>query len=203
MIARLIKWSIDNRFLVLMATALLSVWGVHATLSTPLDAIPDLSDTQVIIRTEFPGQAPQVVEDQVTYPLTTTMLSVPGARTVRGYSFFGDSYVYIIFDDKTDLYWARSRVLEYLSQVTGGLPATAKPSLGPDGTGVGWIYEYALVDHSGHYDISQLRALQDWFLKYELKSVPDVAEVASVGFAVAGKRPVTWLRYSRTRERAQ
>jgi len=181
MIARLIKWSIDNRFLVLMATALLSVWGVHATLSTPLDAIPDLSDTQVIIRTEFPGQAPQVVEDQVTYPLTTTMLSVPGARTVRGYSFFGDSYVYIIFDDKTDLYWARSRVLEYLSQVTGGLPATAKPSLGPDGTGVGWIYEYALVDHSGHYDISQLRALQDWFLKYELKSVPDVAEVASVG----------------------
>ncbi|MBL6751844.1 MAG: efflux RND transporter permease subunit [Nevskia sp.] len=181
MIARLINWSIHNRFLVLMGTALLSVWGVHATLSTPLDAIPDLSDTQVIIRTEFPGQAPQVVEDQVTYPLTTTMLSVPGARTVRGYSFFGDSYVYIIFDDKTDLYWARSRVLEYLNQVTGRLPPTAKPTLGPDGTGVGWIYEYALVDHGGHYDISQLRALQDWFLKYELKSVPDVAEVASVG----------------------
>jgi Cu(I)/Ag(I) efflux system membrane protein CusA/SilA len=181
MIARLISWSIHNRFLVLMATALLSVWGVHATLSTPLDAIPDLSDTQVIIRTEFPGQAPQVVEDQVTYPLTTTMLSVPGARTVRGYSFFGDSYVYIIFDDKTDLYWARSRVLEYLNQVTGRLPASAKPSLGPDGTGVGWIYEYALVDHEGHYDTSQLRALQDWFLKYELKSVPNVAEVASVG----------------------
>ena len=181
MIARLIHWSIHNRFLVLMATALLGIWGVHAALNTPLDAIPDLSDTQVIIRTEFPGQAPQVVEDQVTYPLTTTMLSVPGARTVRGYSFFGDSYVYIIFDDKTDLYWARSRVLEYLSQVTGRLPATAKPTLGPDGTGVGWIYEYALVDHSGHYDIAQLRALQDWFLKYELKSVPDVAEVASVG----------------------
>ncbi len=181
MLGALIRWSIQNRFLVLMGTLLLTAWGVHATLSTPLDALPDLSDTQVIIRTEFPGQAPQVVEDQVTYPLTTTMLSVPGARTVRGYSFFGDSYVYIIFDDKTDLYWARSRVLEYLNQVTGRLPPSAKPTLGPDGTGVGWIYEYALVDHSGKYDISQLRALQDWFLKYELKSVPNVAEVASVG----------------------
>ncbi|HZE43507.1 MAG TPA: efflux RND transporter permease subunit [Steroidobacteraceae bacterium] len=181
MLASLIRWSIQNRFLVLIGTLLLAAWGVHATLSTPLDALPDLSDTQVIIRTEFPGQAPQVVEDQVTYPLTTTMLSVPGARTVRGYSFFGDSYVYIIFDDKTDLYWARSRVLEYLSQVTGRLPPTAKPSLGPDGTGVGWIYEYALVDHSGQYDISELRSLQDWFLRYELKSVPNVAEVASVG----------------------
>src|SRR6202162_3769531 len=175
------RWSIQNRFLVLMATVLLVAWGVHATLATPLDALPDLSDTQVIVRTEYPGQAPQVVEDQVTYPLTTTMLSVPGARTVRGYSFFGDSYVYIIFDDKTDLYWARSRVLEYLSQVAGRLPPAAKPTLGPDGTGVGWIYEYALVDHSGQHDISQLRALQDWFLKYELKSVPNVAEVASVG----------------------
>jgi len=181
MLGVLIRWSIQNRFLVLMGTLLLTAWGVHATLSTPLDALPDLSDTQVIIRTEFPGQAPQVVEDQVTYPLTTTMLSVPGARTVRGYSFFGDSYVYIIFDDKTDLYWARSRVLEYLNQVTGRLPPSAKPTLGPDGTGVGWIYEYALIDHSGHYDISQLRALQDWFLKYELKSVPNVAEVASLG----------------------
>jgi copper/silver efflux system protein len=181
MLASLIRWSIQNRFLVLMATALLAAWGIHATLSTPLDALPDLSDTQVIIRTVYPGQAPQIVEDQVTYPLTTTMLSVPGARTVRGYSFFGESYVYIIFDDKTDLYWARSRVLEYLSQVTGRLPPSARPTLGPDGTGVGWIYEYALVDRSGHYDISQLRALQDWFLKYELKSVPNVAEVASVG----------------------
>jgi Cu(I)/Ag(I) efflux system membrane protein CusA/SilA len=181
MLSALIRWSIQNRFLVLMGTLLLTAWGVHATLSTPLDALPDLSDTQVIIRTEFPGQAPQVVEDQVTYPLTTMMLSVPGARTVRGYSFFGDSYVYIIFDDKTDLYWARSRVLEYLNQVTGRLPPSAKPTLGPDGTGVGWIYEYALIDHSGHYDISQLRALQDWFLKYELKSVPNVAEVASLG----------------------
>jgi copper/silver efflux system protein len=181
MLASLIRWSIQNRFLVLMATGLVAVWGIHATLATPLDALPDLSDTQVIIRTEFPGQAPQVVEDQVTYPLTTTMLSVPGARTVRGYSFLGDSFVYIIFDDKTDLYWARSRVLEYLAQVTGKLPPAAKPTLGPDGTGVGWIYEYALVDHSGNYDISQLRALQDWFLRYELKSVPNVAEVASVG----------------------
>src|ERR1700686_2093814 len=181
MLASLIRWSIQNRFLVLMATVLLVAWGVQATLSTPLDALPDLSDTQVIIRTEYRGQAPQVVEDQVTYPLTTTMLSVPGARTVRGYSFFGDSYVYIIFDDKTDLYWARSRVLEYLSQVTGRLPPSAQPTLGPDGTGVGWIYEYALVDHSGKYDISELRALQDWFLRYEIKSVPDVAEVASVG----------------------
>src|SRR6202158_2721384 len=181
MLTSLIRWSIQNRFLVLMATALLAAWGVQATLSTPLDALPDLSDTQVIIRTEYPGQAPQVVEDQVTYPLTTTMLSVPGARAVRGYSFFGDSYVYIIFDDKTDLYWARSRVLEDWSQVPGRLPPSAKPTLGPDGTGVGWIYEYALVDHSGKYDISQLRALQDWFLKYELKSVPNVAEVASIG----------------------
>jgi Cu(I)/Ag(I) efflux system membrane protein CusA/SilA len=181
MLASLIRWSVQNRFLVLIGTLLLAAWGVHATLSTPLDALPDLSDTQVIIRTKFPGQAPQVVEDQVTYPLTTTMLSVPGARTVRGYSFFGDSYVYIIFDDKTDLYWARSRVLEYLSQVTGRLPPTARPTLGPDGTGVGWIYEYALVDHSGQFDISQLRSLQDWFLRYELKSVPNVAEVASVG----------------------
>ncbi|MDP9087195.1 MAG: efflux RND transporter permease subunit [Pseudomonadota bacterium] len=181
MLAALIRWSIQNRLLVLMATALLASWGVHAALSTPLDALPDLSDTQVIIRTEYPGQTPQVVEDQVTYPLTTTMLSVPGARAVRGYSFFGDSYVYIIFDDKTDLYWARSRVLEYLNQVTRRLPSSAKATLGPDGTGVGWIYEYALIDHSGEHDISQLRALQDWFLKYELKSVPDVAEVASIG----------------------
>jgi Cu(I)/Ag(I) efflux system membrane protein CusA/SilA len=177
----LIRASIRNRLLVLMLTGLFTALSVQATLGTPLDALPDLSDTQVIIRTEYPGQAPQVIEDQVTYPLTTTMLSVPGARTVRGYSFFGDSYVYIIFDDKTDLYWARSRVLEYLSQVSSRLPPTARPTLGPDGTGVGWIYEYALVDRSGQLDLSQLRALQDWFLKYELKSVPNVAEVASVG----------------------
>jgi copper/silver efflux system protein len=185
MIAALIRWSIGNRFLVLMATVLLAAWGLFSLLRTPLDAIPDLSDTQVIIRTLYPGQAPQVVEDQVTYPLTTTMLSVPGAKTVRGYSFFGDSFVYVLFEDGTDLYWARSRVLEYLSQVQGRLPASAKPALGPDATGVGWVYEYALVDRTGKHDLAQLRALQDWFLKYELKTVPDVAEVATVGGAVS------------------
>lgn len=181
MIARLIRWSIASRFLVLLATVMVAAWGLWSMLKTPLDAIPDLSDVQVIIRTTYPGQAPQIVEDQVTYPLTTTMLSVPGAKTVRGYSFFGDSFVYVLFEDGTDLYWARSRVLEYLNQVQGRLPAQAKPALGPDATGVGWIYEYAVVDRSGRNDIAQLRALQDWFLKYELKSVPNVAEVASVG----------------------
>src|SRR5437868_12909240 len=144
-----------------------------------LDALPDLSDTQVIVRTPYPGKAPQVVEDLVTYPLTTTMLSVPGAKTVRGFSFFGDSFVYVLFEDGTDLYWARSRVLEYLNQVQARLPAQAKASLGPDATGVGWIYEYALIDRSGTLDLAQLRALQDWFLKYELKTVPDVSDVAS------------------------
>ncbi|MBL8306104.1 MAG: efflux RND transporter permease subunit, partial [Rubrivivax sp.] len=149
--------------------------------ATPIDALPDLSDVQVIIRTSYPGQAPQIVENQVTYPLATTMMSVPGAKTVRGYSFFGDSFVYVLFEDGTDLYWARSRVLEYLNQVQGRLPAAAKTSLGPDATGVGWIYQYALVDRTGKHDLAQLRALQDWFLRYELKSLPDVAEVASVG----------------------
>ncbi|WP_332778343.1 efflux RND transporter permease subunit [Polaromonas sp.] len=181
MIARLIHWSIANRFLVLLATLMVSAWGVYSVLRTPLDALPDLSDVQVIIRTTYPGQAPRIVENQVTYPLTTTMLSVPGAKTVRGYSFFGDSFVYVLFEDGTDLYWARSRVLEYLNQVQSRLPAAAKASLGPDATGVGWIYQYALVDRSGTQDASQLRALQDWFLKYELKTVPNVAEVASVG----------------------
>jgi Cu(I)/Ag(I) efflux system membrane protein CusA/SilA len=181
MIARLIRWSIANRFLVLLATAMVSAWGVYSVMKTPLDALPDLSDVQVIIRTTYPGQAPRIVEDQVTYPLTTTMLSVPGAKTVRGYSFFGDSFVYVLFQDGTDLYWARSRVLEYLNQVQTRLPANAKASLGPDATGVGWIYQYSLIDRSGTQDISQLRALQDWFLKYELKSVPNVAEVATVG----------------------
>lgn len=181
MIAKLIRWSIVNRFLVLLATVGLTAWGVWALSRTPLDAIPDLSDTQVIIRTTYPGQAPQIVENQVTYPLTTTMLSVPGAKTVRGYSFFGDSFVYILFEDGTDPYWARSRVLEYLNQVQSRLPLQAKPSLGPDATGVGWVYEYALVDKSGKLDLSQLRALQDWFLKYELKAVPNVSEVASIG----------------------
>src|SRR3982751_1123865 len=149
MIAGLIRWSIANRFLVLLATAMVSAWGVWSLARTPLDAIPDLSDTQVIIRTSFPGQAPQIVEDQVTYPLTTTMLSVPGAKVVRGYSFFGDSFVYILFEDGTDQYWARSRVLEYLNQVQSRLPAAAKTSLGPDATGVGWIYQYSLLDRSG------------------------------------------------------
>lgn len=181
MIAALIRWSVANRFLVLIATALVAAWGAWAALRTPLDALPDLSDVQVIIRTPFPGQAPRIVEDQVTYPLTTTMVSVPGAKTVRGYSFFGDSFVYILFEDGTDPYWARSRVLEYLSQVQSRLPAAAKPALGPDATGVGWIYQYALVDRSGRHDLGELRALQDWFLKYELKTVPNVAEVASVG----------------------
>jgi Cu(I)/Ag(I) efflux system membrane protein CusA/SilA len=180
-IAALIRWSVHNRYLVLLATILVAAWGVVSLLRTPLDAIPDLSDTQVIIRTPFPGQAPRIVEDQVTYPLATTMMSVPGAKTVRGYSMFGDSFVYVLFEDGTDLYWARSRVLEYLNQVQARLPAAAKPALGPDATGVGWIYQYALVDRSGRHDLGQLRALQDWFLKYELKSVPDVAEVASVG----------------------
>ncbi|VTU42372.1 efflux RND transporter permease subunit [Variovorax sp. RA8] len=181
MIAKLIRWSIANRFLVLLATVMLSAWGVYSVTRTPLDALPDLSDVQVIIRTTYPGQAPRIVENQITYPLTTTMLSVPGAKTVRGYSFFGDSFVYVLFEDGTDLYWARSRVLEYLNQVQARLPAGAKASLGPDATGVGWIYQYALVDRSGTQDASQLRALQDWFLKYELKTVPNVAEVASVG----------------------
>ncbi|MBM4218174.1 MAG: efflux RND transporter permease subunit [Gammaproteobacteria bacterium] len=181
MIARFIRWSIENRFLVLLATVLVTAWGAWAVARAPLDALPDLSDVQVIIRTPYPGQAPRIVEDQVTYPLTTTMMSVPGTKAVRGYSFFGDSFVYVLFEDGTDLYWARSRVLEYLNQAQGRLPRDVQPSLGPDATGVGWIYEYALVDRSGRHDLSQLRALQDWFLKYELKTVPNVAEVASLG----------------------
>jgi len=181
MIENLIKWSINNRFLVLLATLLLTGWGIVALKQTPLDAIPDLSDAQVIIRTTFPGQSPRVVEEQVTYPITTTMLSVPGAQAVRGYSFFGDSYVYVIFEDGTDIYWARSRVLEYLNQAAADLPEGIQPRLGPDATGVGWIYSYALVDRSGGHDLAQLRSLQDWFLKFELQTVPGVAEVATVG----------------------
>ena len=181
MIAGVIRWSIHNRFLVLILTVLVTTWGIYSVSQTPVDALPDLSDVQVIIKTSFPGQAPQVVEDQVTYPLTTAMLSVPKAVTVRGYSFFGDSFVYIIFEDGTDLYWARSRVLEYLSQVAGQLPDNAKPALGPDATGVGWVFEYALVDRTGQHDLSQLRSIQDWFLKYELQTVPGVAEVATLG----------------------
>jgi Cu(I)/Ag(I) efflux system membrane protein CusA/SilA len=181
MIAAIIRWSVNNRFFVLLATLIHVGGGLFAIKNTPVDALPDLSDVQVIIKTSYPGQAPQVVEDQVTYPLTTAMLSVPGAQTVRGYSFFGDSYVYIIFDDDTDLYWARSRVLEYLSQVAPNLPENARPQLGPDATGVGWVYLYALVDKTGQNDISQLRSLQDWFLKYELQTVPGVSEVSAIG----------------------
>ena len=181
MIERIIRWSVANRLLVLFAIAVVIAAGLWAVRTTAVDALPDLSDVQVIIRTSYPGQAPQIVENQVTYPLATTMLSVPGARNVRGYSFFGDSFVYVIFEDGTDLYWARSRVLEYLNQIQDRLPVSARTSLGPDATGVGWVYEYALVDKTGGHDLGQLRALQDWFLKFELKTVPNVAEVASIG----------------------
>ncbi len=181
MIANIIRWSIENRFMVVMLTLLLTAWGLYTVKNTPLDAIPDLSDVQVIIKTNYAGQAPQLVEDQVTYPLTTAMLAVPGAVTVRGYSFFNDSYVYIIFEDGTDLYWARSRVLEYLSQVAPTLPAEARTALGPDATGVGWVYQYALVDRSGQRDLSQLRSIQDWFLKFELQTIDGVSEVATIG----------------------
>lgn len=181
MLEKLIHWSIKNRFIVMAMTLFLVVAGLYSLLKTPIDAIPDLSDVQVIVKTPFAGQAPQVVEDQVTYPLATAMLAVPGAVTVRGYSFFGDSYVYVLFEDGTDLYWARSRVLEYLNQVASKLPASAKPELGPDATGVGWVYEYALQDTSGTHDISQLTSLQNWLLKYELQTVSGVAEVATVG----------------------
>ncbi|MEJ8566586.1 efflux RND transporter permease subunit [Elongatibacter sediminis] len=181
MIERIIDWSLSNRFLVLLLALALAFGGVVALRDTPVDAIPDLSDVQVIVKTSYPGQAPRVVEDQVTYPLTTALMSVPGARAVRGYSFFGDSYVYVLFEDGTDLYWARSRVLEYLNQVSGRLPPDVQPVLGPDATGVGWVYEYALVDRSGAHDLAQLRSLQDWFLKFELQAVPGVAEVATVG----------------------
>ena len=179
--SHVILWSIKNRFLVLIAAVLLTGWGMLAVRQTPMDAIPDLSDVQVIVKTSFPGQSPRVVEEQVTYPITTTMLSVPGAKTVRGYSFFGDSYVYVIFEDGTDLYWARSRVLEYLNQAASELPEGVQPRLGPDATGVGWVYSYALVDRSGDHDLAQLTSLQNWFLKFELSTVPGVAEVATVG----------------------
>jgi Cu(I)/Ag(I) efflux system membrane protein CusA/SilA len=181
MIASLIDWSLKNRFLVLLVTALAVAGGLYAIATTPVDAIPDLSDTQVIIKTSYPGQAPQVIEDQITYPLSTTLLAVPGAVTVRGFSMFGDSFIYVLFKDGTDLYWARARVLEYLSQAQSKLPPGVTPMLGPDATGVGWIFEYALVDRSGKHDLSQLRSLQDWFLKLELQGLPGVAEVATVG----------------------
>ncbi len=181
MIDKIIEWSVHNRFMVILATLFIIAAGVIAMLKTPLDAIPDLSDVQVIIYTEYPGQAPQVVEDQVTYPLTTAMLSVPFAKVVRGYSFFGISFVYLIFEDGTDIYWARSRVMEYLNFVSGRLPEGVTPSLGPDATGVGWIYEYVLKDTTGKNDLQKLRSIQDWFLRYELTAVPGVSEVASIG----------------------
>lgn len=181
MIIAIIRWSVNNRIVVILASLILIAAGIYSVKNTPVDALPDLSDVQVIIKTSYPGQAPQVVEDQVTYPLTTAMLSVPGAQTVRGFSFFGDSYVYVIFDEDTDLYWARSRVLEYLSQVAASLPNSAKPQLGPDATGVGWVYLYALIDKTGQHDLSQLRSIQDWFLKFELQTVKGVSEVSTLG----------------------
>ncbi|WP_432822700.1 efflux RND transporter permease subunit, partial [Trichloromonas sp.] len=179
MLENIISWSIRNKFMVILATVFLIVGGIYSLKNIPIDAIPDLSDVQVIIFTEYPGQAPQVVEDQVTYPLTTQMLAVPGAKVVRGYSFFGYSFVYIIFEDGTDIYWARSRVLEYLNYVSGRLPQGVTPTLGPDATGVGWVFEYALV--SDRHNLQELRSIQDWFLRYELTSVDGVAEVASLG----------------------
>ena len=181
MIARIIDSSIANRLFIALAAIAIALAGLWAMRTTPVDALPDLSDVQVVIRSNYAGQAPRIVEDQVTYPLATTMLSVPGAKTVRGYSFFGDSYVYVIFEDGTDLYWARSRVLEYLNQVQGNLPEGVESNLGPDATGVGWIYEYALVDRTGGHDLAGLRSLQDWFLRYELKTIPGISEVASIG----------------------
>ena len=181
MIAAIIRWSLTNRAFVILALVFVIVAGLYTLQRTPVDAIPDLSDVQVIVKTSYPGQAPQVVQDQVTYPLETAMLAVPGATAVRGYSFFGDSFVYIIFEEGTDLYWARSRVLEYLNQVAPNLPAEANPSLGPDATGVGWVYEYALVDKTGQHDLSELTSIQDWFLKYQLQTVSGVAEVATAG----------------------
>ena len=185
MIAAIIRYALANRLPVLFAAMLLAIMGTWSLLHTPIDALPDLSDTQVIIRTPWPGQTPQIVEDQLTYPLATTMLSVPGVTTVRAYSFFGDSFVYVLFDDGTDPYWARSRVLEYLSQARDRLPAGVSPALGPDATGVGWIYEYALVDRSGKHDLGELRSLQDWLLRFELTALPGVAEVASMGGMVS------------------
>ncbi|MEX9816780.1 efflux RND transporter permease subunit [Providencia rettgeri] len=184
MLEWIIRRSVANRFLVLMGVVFLVIAGIWSIRSTPVDALPDLSDVQVIIKTTYPGQAPQLVENQVTYPITTTILSVPGAKTVRGFSAFGDSYVYVIFEDNTDLYWARSRVLEYLNQVQNQLPKGAVASIGPDATGVGWIFEYALVDKTGKHNLAELRSLQDWFLKYELKALPNVSEVATVGGVV-------------------
>lgn len=181
LVENIITWSIKNRVFILLFSLGLMIWGIYAIKNTSIDAIPDLSDVQVIIKTNYPGRSPQVIESQVTYPLTTTMLAVAGVKAVRGFSYFGQSFVYVVFDEKTNLYWARSRVLEYLNQVISKLPSGVRPELGPDATGVGWIFQYALIDRTGQHDIAQLRALQDWFLKFELRTVQGVAEVATVG----------------------
>src|SRR3989337_2229452 len=181
MLEKIIELSIKNKFIVILFTIFAIGWGIHSLRNTPVDAIPDLSDVQVIVFTEYPEQTPQVVEDQLTYPLTTTMLGVPYSKVVRGYSYFGYSYVYIIFEDGTDIYWARSRVLEYLNRVSGMLPRGVTPEIGSDATGVGWAFQYALVDESGKNDLAQLRSLQDWYLRYQIRSVEGVAEVASLG----------------------
>jgi len=196
MLRKIIASSAENSFLVGLLTLALIAWGGYAMLHMPLDAIPDLSDVQVIVFTEYSGQAPQVVEDRVTYPLSTAMLSVPRSKVVRGYSFFGLSFVYIIFEDGTDPYWARSRVLENLNFVSARLPDGITPSLGPDATGVGWIYEYALVDRTGRHDLAQLRSIQDWYLRYELQAVPGVSEVAAYR-----KWPASGASSSNTRSR--
>src|SRR3989338_6325446 len=181
MIARIIKWSLKNRILVLLGAVLVTGWGIYSARNMALDDIRDLSDVQVIVKTAYPGQPPQVVEDQITFPLTSELLSVPGSTAVRGFSMFGESYVYVIFQDGIDPYWARSRVLEYISQIEDRLPQGVIPTLGPDASGVGWVFEYALVDRHHRYDADQLRAVQDFFLKYELQSLHGVAEVASIG----------------------
>src|SRR5574338_445675 len=181
MLKRIIEWAVGNKFIVVLFTIAVTVGGVIAIRRTPLEALPDLSDVQVIVQANFNEQAPRIVEDQVTYPIAAEMLKVPGARTVRGYSFFGVSFVYVIFEDGTDLYWARSRVLEYLSGIKGKLPANVAPTLGPDATGLGWVYQYALEDTTGRLDLAQLRSVQDWYLRYALTAVPGVSEVASLG----------------------
>ncbi|MBI3597117.1 MAG: efflux RND transporter permease subunit, partial [Nitrospirae bacterium] len=181
MIARVIEYSAKNPFMILLSVFFLSAWGYWAVTKTPLDAIPDLSDVQVIVYAEWSGRSPNLIEDQITYPIVTAMLGAPKVKYVRGTSDFGFSYVYVIFEDGTDIYWARSRVLEYMSKIAGKLPEGVNPILGPDATGVGWVFEYALVDESGRHDLAELRSFQGWYLRYQFQAVPGVAEVASIG----------------------